>query len=259
MGGFVAARRRKVPVASACGPAVLTLCGALITTSCGESPIPTAPTAPTPAPVATAAPPPALVAAHLRGTVREEGDMPVSFARISVGQASAITEVDGSFDVLVSVNPQAQPLGFAWVNIEKPGYERSSDWALLRSASFPPSIEDTWKYFRLYRIREITAGESLRIAVAPDDPVCGFEGEWACRTIRLRSWQAGTVTVEAVPEDSNVLFGLVLAGVYRYPYRSTSRLSIAVAAGSATPIEILLETHPSVGPQGVTLHTSISP
>lgn len=210
------------------------------------------------------APPPVFVTAHLRGRVLEEGQLPVAGATVKVGGSpggSAVTDANGAFDIAVSINPQSRPLGFVFVNIEKPGYERSLSGASFESFGSPSGIADASQDYRLYRIRTITAGAAMRFAVAPDDPWCGFEGEWSCRIIRIRALGAGTLIVEAIPDNASG-FGLVVSGVYTYPFTLTPRLSIPVGAGQETSVDLLtgfdwVNGKPVGLPQSVTLITSL--
>ena len=210
------------------------------------------------------APPPAFVTAHLRGRVLEDGQAPVPGATVKVGGSpggSALTDTGGAFDIAVTINPQSRPLGFVWVNIDKPGYERSLSGASFESFGAPSGIADVSQDYRLYRIRTITAGAAVRLAVTPDDPWCGFEAEWTCRIIRIRSPQAGTLIVAATADDASG-FGLVASGVYKYPFTLTPRLSIPVSAGQETSVDLLtafawVNGKPVGPPKDVTLITSV--
>jgi hypothetical protein len=113
----------------------------------------------------------------------------------------------------------------------------------------------------LHRSRTITAGAAIWLAVAPEDPWCGFEAEWTCRIIRIRSLQAGTLIVEVTPDNGSG-FGLVVSGVYKYPFTLTPRLSIPVSAGQETSVDLLtgfdwVNGKPVGSPHGVTLVTSL--
>jgi hypothetical protein len=196
--------------------------------------------------------------------VLEEGQVPVAGATVKVGGSpggSAVTDASGAFDIAVSINPQLRPLGFVWVNIERAGYERSLSGASFESFGSPSGIADVSQDYRLHRIRTITAGAAMRLVVAPDDPWCGFEGEWSCRIIRIRSLQAGTLIVEAIPDEGSG-FGLVLSGVYKYPFTLTPRISIPVGAGHETSVDLLtgfdwVNGKPVGAPKGITLITSL--
>lgn len=238
---------------------VCVLVAALVAASCSTSELPTAPTPQPPARI--------FVTAHLRGRVLEEGQVPVAGAMVKVGGSSggsAVTDAGGAFDIVVSqyINPQSRPLGFVSVNIEKAGYERSLSGASFESFGSPSGIADVSKDYRLYRIRTIAAGESMRIAITPDDPWCGLEGEWWCRVIRIRSMQAGTLIVEAITDNASD-FGLVVSRDYKYPFTLTPRISVPVSAGQETSVDLLtvpfdwVDGGPVGSPKGVTLITSL--
>lgn len=236
---------------------------ALVAASCSGGDLPAAPTPP-PAASTPPPPPPVFVTAHLRGRVLEEGEVPVAGATVKAtgNPGSAITDASGAFDIALSINLQSRPLGFVYVYIDKPGYERSLSGASFASFGSPSGIADVSQDYRLYRIRTIAAGAATRLAVASEDPWCGIEAEWSCRIIRIKSLQAGTLIVEAIPHHASTHFGLVLSNAYQYPFTLTPRLSIPVIAGQETPVDLLLRFDwangkPSGPAQGVTLATSL--
>lgn len=245
-------------------PAVCLVFAALIAASCTERGVPTAPTpqaAEQPAP----APPAAFATAHLRGRVLDEGQAPVAGATIRAGGApggSAITDASGAFDIAVTINLQHRPLGFVFVNIEKAGYEASLSGASFASSESSSGIADVSQDYRLYRIRTIIAGAATRLVLEPDDPWCGLEAEWSCRIIRIRSLRAGTLIVEAIPDQDSGGIGLVVSGRYEYPFTLTPRMSIPVSAGQDTAVDVLTRFDgvggkPVGSAKGLTVITSV--
>ena len=233
--------------------------------SCSGASLPVAP-----APSSSAAPAPAsptLVTAHLRGRVLEEGAVPVTGAAVKTSGAPggfAITDGSGAFDIAVTIDTRSRPLGFVFVNIDKSGYEPSIAGASFESFGAPAGLADVSKDYRLYRTRTITAGSAARLAIEPDDPWCGFEAEWTCRVVRIRAPQAGTLIVEAIPDDAASHFGLVLSNNYRYPFTLTPRLSVPTSAGQVTSVDLLhafawANGRPIGSSQPVTLTTSLLP
>jgi hypothetical protein len=44
----------------------------------------------------------------------------------------------------------------------------------------------------------MSAGDSARLSMIPDDPACGFDLEYRCRRVLVRSAAGGKLTLEAV-------------------------------------------------------------
>jgi hypothetical protein len=163
----------------------------------------------------------------------------------------AVTDASGAYDVTFDLRSTA--VGTE-IMVEKPGYEPSWHWTGLSPLD---AGKDLSRNFRLHQIRSVPAGESVHLSIDRDDPLCGFDFEWVCRRIRVRSSARGTLTVEAVADDAAFRFGVVMGSV-QYPYRSTPRLTVPVDPGSEISADILLEGTVS-GPVGFRLNTWVEP
>jgi hypothetical protein len=170
--------------------------GLSIVSACGGSP--SAPTTPVPQP--TAAAPASTTPWPLSGTVRDGEGRPVPDVRLefrAVGSAgtpvSTVTDASGAYRVTLDAAP-ALGVFAASAMMDKAGYERSR--VDIRTSAAPAVVQD----LRLHPILRIAAGESTHVVVAPDDAICGMWSEWTCRTVRVTSPGAGTITIEAVPD-----------------------------------------------------------
>jgi hypothetical protein len=157
----------------------------------------------------------------------------------------AVTDASGAYDVTFDLRSTA--VGTE-IMVEKPGYEPSWHWTGLSPLD---AGKDLSRNFRLHQIRSVPAGESVHLSIDRDDPLCGFDFEWVCRRIRVRSSARGTLTVEAVADNAAFRFGVVIGSV-QYPYRSTPRLTVRVDPGSEISADILFEDIVS-GPVGFRL------
>jgi hypothetical protein len=164
--------------------------------------------------------------------VRDEADRPVDGAELKfyAGETpTAMTDVNGKYDV--SLDAARSGGGFE-VAVQRAGFESSWYWATV-------SASDVTRNFRLHQPRTISAGDSARLSIILDDPACGFELEYRCRRVLVRSAATGTLTLEAVPDKSTVALGVVIRDV-QYPGSFVPQLSIRVEAGSETPVLVLL-------------------
>jgi hypothetical protein len=103
-------------------------------------------------------------------------------------------------------NPGWDPAGteqaLTFATIEAPGYERVVRWVLGTAEHLVENI-------RLHRIERITAGESVRLTIAPDDTTCFFDAwpgrELICGFVRVVVPSSGTMSVEAIPTQAGSL------------------------------------------------------
>jgi hypothetical protein len=86
----------------------------------------------------------------------------------------------------------------------------------------------------------MSAGDSARLSMIPDDPACGFDLEYRCRRVLVRSAAGGTLTLEAVADKSTVALGVVIRDV-QYPGSFVRQLSTRGEAGSETTVLVLLD------------------
>lgn len=193
----------------------------------------TMPTPPTPV-VGNPAPvtPPQPTNIRITGAVRDDNDRPVDGAALAFqvrGTPTAMTDAAGKYDV--SLDPTGAGGGFE-VEVQRAGFESSWYWATV-------SASEVTRNFRLHQPQSMNAGDSARLSIIPDDPACGFDLEYRCRRVLVRSSAAGTLKLEAVPDKSTVALGVVIRDV-QYPGSFVSQLSTRVEAGSETPVLVLL-------------------
>ena len=185
----------------------------------------------------------------MSGRVLDTAGTPVpgvalTFYRFPNG-SRAVTDAAGSYDV--RVDP-----GIDGINViaEKAGYETTDQYILVRSAG------DVTYDVRLHAIVRVAAGGSLDLALESDDPHCGFDAEYLCRTVRITAAVPGTVTVTVVPGRPAASLGVALTSdVTPTP---SPRLSFRVAGNSETRISILM-SFPYTTPAPFTVQTSLEP
>ena len=172
-------------------------------------------------------PPSSLVTSVYRGTVVDEDDRPVANAKVtyhlsSQSQATVIeTDAGGAFEI--SVESTSPAFGALPLSVEKPGHEPTQGWATRNCCD----------RVRLYRIREITAGDAITLTLFAG-AYCGRDYEVPCRRVRVKSPVKGTLTLQAAPDDFKVLpedSAPFFDGI-------SSSLSVPVEAQSVTAIDV---------------------
>ena len=211
------------------------------------------PTAPTPAPSAAR-----TFQVHLTGIVTDEEGLPASGATITVyqfvsGQTSLLTATSDASD-MYEVTFSTDSRGVDAVAV-KGGYEQTGRY--IRAANAGPASQS----FRLYRIRRITAGESARVIVAPDDSFCGDDDHagypypWVCRTVRVMVSSSGLMSAEVVSENPGVSPALEIGSSHQFLCCS-ARVSLQVSAGEEILASILMGATASAS-ETFTLKTSL--
>ncbi len=110
---------------------------------------------------------------------------------------------------------------------EQPGYETH------RRYLGPRASQDMTQNFHLYRIRRITPGDSVTLTVRPDEPMCGFDSEWVCRTVRIVANKAGKLTLSLTSHDRQSETGLeVIEGSPFRPKCCSQTVTMDVAVGA---------------------------
>jgi hypothetical protein len=160
------------------------------------------------------------------------------------GPVTATSDAAGSFDV--TVDPFVGGLG---VGLEKPGYERAWRFVAVRTGA------EVVQNLRLHPPLRVAAGDSLPLSIRPDDPTCGFDDEFLCRTVRIAAATAGRLTVEIVPDRAEPKLALARSGDL-FPRPIASRLSLEVTPNSETPVDVVLWWDTAV-PVPFTLKTSV--
>jgi hypothetical protein len=220
---------------------------AIAALSCRNS----SPTLPTPPPPTESTIPfPTLPGpTRIAGLVRDTGNGTVPGATLTFntfrGPVMATTDAAGSF--AVTVEPWVGGLD---VLSEKPGYERSNRWIAVNAKEVAHDL-------RLHPIVRVAAGDSLGLSIRPDDPSCGLDLEFLCRTVRIQSPIAGRLRAEVVPDRAGAQIGLALSTEH-WPQLTTSPLLTEVAAASETSVNVLVWWQ-QPDEQPFTLITSMNP
>jgi hypothetical protein len=222
---------------------------ALASGACGKNP-PTTPLAPSPPATTTALPTAPVQFAHIFGVVVDDRHAPVSSANLTFyglnGPVTITGDAGGAFDVHVA--PYAVGLD---VVLEKPGYERTAHFI---AAGVGAEVQHN---LVLPAILKVPAGNSIRLSLNPDDPSCGFDDQFLCRTVRVSSPSNGTLKLEVVADRADARLGISLASE-AFPSLGATRLSREVTAGSETAVNVLMWWTASQ-PESFTLMTSLAP
>ena len=120
--------------------------------------------------------------------------------------------------------------------------------------------------FKLYRNRRITAGETITVAVGPDDSIClnnvrdfpGLGPDYICRTVRIVASIDGVMTIEATSVANGTRPSLAVETVNASSnvWRLENPTSIPVAAGTEVMANIEMSASSSTR-ESFTLKTAI--
>jgi hypothetical protein len=167
----------------------------------------------------------------LSGIVRDEQEQTVGGATVIVGtSAPVVTDADGSYTTMTTVDTFYLPPGLVNVTVRKAGYEDVLNYGTL------PNFQDGTADFHLFTRPTLTAGSTARLLVAFDGRLCGFEDEYPCRHAEIAAPASGTLIIDTAASDpaSHFVFGPV-----SYPLHAISHTEVPVIAGQIVPIEIL--------------------
>jgi hypothetical protein len=237
-------------------PVAIALIAPMMVSACSRS-APSAPsaTAPTPQPNGG----PTLSSFHLSGVARDDDGQPVSAVRVDVHPwvgglsgpvVSTLTDAGGAYAVDFNAIPDAVG-AIGGVLTDKVGYE-PDDRGFIK-----PSGSRTVQDLHIYRIRRIVAGESTHIVVGPDDPHCGVDDEWVCRTVRVASSSSSLMTIELVADSGPTpKSGLE---IFEPSYSCcASRQTISIGPGVERIVHVLMWWQATAS-EGYTVHTSLAP
>ena len=208
---------------------------------------------------------------RLIGIVTDDEGHRVPNAKITVESCSdipggcAFMYVSGTSDAagVFSVDFNGDPnllfgcAAFAWAY--KEGYDVYARYLCSKTPDFSQSL-------LLHRPKQIVAGESAAVTVAPDDSVCysndfdepgTFLTPWLCRAVHITVPFDGTLTVEALPNSPVVAAPTGLDVEYGSGLCCGKRVSIPVTAGTDVPASILMDSR-STASQSFTLNTSLA-
>jgi Carboxypeptidase regulatory-like domain len=218
-----------------------------LVSACSAPTTPTPPTPPTPSPFPS-------TTRQLSGVVRDEGGLPIAGAKVTVftpnvgtPEASVITDATGSYQISATV--LGPPFHFY-------GTEVTITTADHDTHLFVSGSTDTMQDFVVFPVVDIAAGDQTRLALRPENSLCGFELEFLCRTIRVTTASRGMVTIDTV-SDSGMLVFLQLGGPFdtQYPFHGETHVSFPTTAQSSVIVQLL---HGAVSAQWVTVKTSLA-
>jgi hypothetical protein len=183
--------------------------------------------------------------AIITGRVIDGSNVPVAGARVTAtdrfrGPIESISDAAGGYTLTIDLQNKSLT-----VMVEKDGFEPSR---LHVGSQVAPLSRAMAMDLRLYAITRILAGDSIRLEVRPEDPVCagpsGLEA-YPCRRVRISSPASGRLGVGAMDAygDSSAVHNIVVQQADKPP--ASEGLVIAVQAGSETIVEFMLLGQPS--------------
>jgi hypothetical protein len=158
---------------------------------------------------------------------------------------TAITDANGAFDMAATITAQDRSF---WTTVEKPGFETSE---LARSVDTAANTS-----LRFHQISTIAAGESLHLAINPDDSACAYHWGYVCRRVRVRAQSSGTLTFDVVANGVGPLG--IPTGPVGFPQTLEQRSSVPVIAGVEVSVEIATSSGLGASAE-FTLNTSLMP
>jgi hypothetical protein len=225
----------------------------------------------TPAPMPA---PSGLAAYHLSGTVTGGDGTPLEGGLVyftylqstspgSIYQHSSTASGSGGlYSLEISALPQSMggPRGtqdaWAFANVLRAGYEADHRY-----------VSASTQNFRLYPVRQIAAGDSAVVTVAPDDAICSndlqdlhpWPDEWVCRTIHVSVPADGKMIVTAAPTQlGGAVPGLVIEGASELPDYTwdAGTLTVPAVAGNVVTVHVEIPWG-SDSSRSFMLHTSL--
>jgi hypothetical protein len=191
-----------------------------------------------------------LVTRHFSGVVLTEDGQPVPAATVWFGnETGPLTDGNGSYQLVVN-QPASSAGGFA--RVTHPLYEDTQ----RVNVSWAPSQTDVTKNFRLYRSVTLAAGESVHLAITPDNSVCeSDEVSFVCRMVHVTVPTSGTLVLDAIPDDPSNTFWLSIGDLESF--QKVTHLSTSI--GTATTVVVRVLRPPNIAGGSFTLKTALAP
>jgi hypothetical protein len=199
--------------------------------ACGSNPSPAAPSTPSAVPASVPRPTSTF---HATGIVTDDDGSPVTGAMVTIrpfvdGRNSAspvLGMTDGSGFYSIDFDANRYESGVASVKAARPGYDPSHN--IIPTSA----IQDVSQNVRIYRIKQVIAGESTVLTVLPGDTLCGDNDQFVCRTVHIAAPADGLTTLQVVPTPSAANAGLEILGQGSAYYCCAVTDRISVTAGT---------------------------
>jgi hypothetical protein len=185
---------------------------------------------------------------EVEGRVVDEDGRPLAGASVSFSYSSpeqslrysdavATTNAAGMFRVAFSAVPGGYAGSVAFARTTKDGHEADNRWFHGNAQGALGTLD-----FHLYRVRRITAGESLVVTITPSDSLCynnvrdspGIGPDYVCRTVRVVAIADGVLRLDVMSASNGTRPNLAIETVHPAPYlwRFENPVSIPVTAGT---------------------------
>ena len=214
------------------------------------------------------------MAYEVEGRVRDEDGSPLAGAEVSFtyssplqssryGQVIATSDSTGLYRVEFTAVPGGYAGSVAFVSTTKAGHDADNRWFRANPQAATGTLD-----FHLYRIRRITAGDSVSVSIAPNASLCfdnahdspGVGPDLLCRTIRVVAPADGVLTVEATSTSNGTRPNVVVETVSpaSYQLKIGNPASVLVTAGTEVMANIELAAS-SLDRESYLLTSTITP
>jgi hypothetical protein len=201
----------------------------------------------------TSIPPVQHVTRHFSGVVLTEDGQRVPAATVWFANEKGPlnTTTDGNGFYQPAVDQPASWVGM-YVRVTHPLYEDTQGIDL----SWAPGQTDVTKNFRLYRSVTLAAGESVHLAITPDNSFCtSDEVSFVCRIVHVTVPTSGTLVLDTIADDSSNIFWLSIGDLESF--QKVTHLSTSIDTATSTVVRILRPMDIAGG--GFILKTALEP
>ena len=119
-----------------------------------------------------------------------------------------------------------------------------------------PSQTDVTQNFRLYRSVTLAAGESVHLAITPDNSWCtSDEVSFVCRIVHVTVPTSGTLVLDAIADDPSNTFWLSIGNLEAF--QKVTHLTTSIDTATTVVVRVLRPSNIAGG--GFTLTTALAP
>ena len=196
-----------------------------------------------------------LVTRHFSGVVLTEDGGPVPAATVSFQPSGTPrneehTTTDGNGFYQLTLDQSASWAG-THARVTQALYE---DTAVV--VPWLPSQTDVTQNFRLYRSVTLAAGESVHLAITPDNSWCtSDEVSFVCRIVHVTVPTSGTLVLDAIADDPSNTFWLSIGDLESF--QKVTHLSTSI--DTATTVVVRVLRPPNIAGGGFSLKTALAP